>query len=95
MSSPTSPRPEAANASGCPFSGRTFNPFVPPHHENMQALFTQARREQPVFFSEVMGAWVVTRHEDICAALEDTQRFSSNLDSQILESLLPEPRAYR
>ncbi|ATB40751.1 putative cytochrome P450 hydroxylase [Cystobacter fuscus] len=94
MSSPSSPRPEAANASGCPFSARSFNPFAPPQHENMQALFAQARREQPVFFSEAMNAWVVTRHEDICAAVEDTQRFSSKLDSQIFEALLPEPRAY-
>ena len=82
------------NAPHCPFSGATFNPFAPPHHENMQALFAQARREEPVFFSEPLGSWVVTRYEDIHAILQDTRRFSSVIGSQILEMLLPEPREY-
>jgi cytochrome P450 len=94
MSTSTSPRSDAVDASRCPFSGKSFNPFVPPLHEDIQALFAEARREQPVFFSEAMGAWVVTRHEDIYAILQDPRRFSSNLQSQILGVLLPEPRAY-
>ncbi|MCY1074028.1 cytochrome P450 [Archangium lansingense] len=82
------------STSGCPFSGKTFNPFVPPLHENIQALFAEARREQPVFFSEALGAWVVTRYEDIYSVLQDPQRFSSNLESQIRGALHPEAQAY-
>ncbi|OJH33692.1 cytochrome P450 [Cystobacter ferrugineus] len=94
MSTHSSPYPDASVTSGCPFSGRSFNPLAPPLHEHIQALFTQARREQSVFYSEAMGAWVVTRHEEICAILRDPRRFSSHMESQILQSLLPEPRAY-
>ena len=94
MSALPSPLPTAVEASRCPFSDKTLNPLAPPHHESIQALFTQARREQPVFFSEPLGCWVVTRYEDIHAALHDTQRFSSRLDAQLLEALHPEARAY-
>jgi cytochrome P450 len=82
------------DASHCPFSGKTFNPFGPPQNEHIHALFAQARREQPVFFSEALGSWVVTRHEDIYTVLQDPQRFSSNLESQIRGALLPEAQAF-
>lgn len=40
-------------------------------------LFTQSRKECPVFYSPAMKAWVVTRFDDIVAITNDFERFSS------------------
>lgn len=40
-------------------------------------FFARARREEPIFFSEALRAWIVTRHDDICTIARDTARFSS------------------
>jgi pulcherriminic acid synthase len=38
-------------------------------------LFARLREEAPIFFSESMGAWVVSRYDDVRAVLEDKDRF--------------------
>ncbi|MDC0723623.1 cytochrome P450 [Nannocystis bainbridge] len=55
----------------------TFNPMAPDQVVDPYPLYARARREQPVFFAESLGAWVVTRHADIVAVARDTERFSS------------------
>lgn len=40
-------------------------------------LFGDIRRSDGVVFSEALGAWVVTRYDDVRAILRDTERFSS------------------
>lgn len=40
--------------------------FLDPH-----ALFDNMRAEAPVYRSSELGAWVLTRYEDVCAALRD------------------------
>lgn len=60
-----------------PSCGAQHNPLVSPMLDDPHPLFARARRDEPVFFSEAMGAWVVTRHEDICAVARDVARFSS------------------
>ena len=54
-----------------------FNPMTPEQRENPFDVLELARREQPVFFAEAVGLWVVTRHEDVLAVLKDHRNFSS------------------
>lgn len=39
------------------------------------AVFARLREEQPIFFSDRLGAWVVTRHEHVRGVLADDARF--------------------
>jgi len=55
----------------------TFNPFVSPQLDDPYPTLAALREQSPVFFSEMLGAWVVTRYDDISAMLRDTTRFSS------------------
>jgi cytochrome P450 len=57
--------------------GAEYNPLVSPQLENPHAFLARARREEPVFFSQMLKSWVVTRHADISAIVADTARFSS------------------
>jgi cytochrome P450 len=61
--------------------------------DNPHPILNQARHEQPLFFSEAIQAWVVTRYEDIYAIFQDPKRFSSNVDAQARAALHPEARA--
>ena len=40
-------------------------------------MWSRIRDEEPVFYSEAMGAWVVSRYHDARAVLTDPRRFSS------------------
>ena len=40
-------------------------------------LFSQLREEHPVFFSEALGGWVVTRYSDVSEILHDHENYSS------------------
>jgi cytochrome P450 len=68
-----------AAASACPFHsvGAEFSPLSAAHLANPYRFYDRAQREEPVFFSSMLNCWVVTRYEDISAALRDWQRFSS------------------
>ncbi|NTX08357.1 cytochrome P450 [Myxococcus sp. CA040A] len=57
--------------------GSEYRPLDSPQLENPHPFLARARREEPVFFSPALGAWVVTRHADISAVVADTERFSS------------------
>jgi len=57
--------------------GSSFNPFSEEYLANPYAFFAQARRSEPIFFSPLLNAWMVTRYDDIKAILHDPQRFSS------------------
>ncbi|MFC4585000.1 cytochrome P450 [Sphaerisporangium corydalis] len=50
------------------------------------------RHERPVFRSEHLGAYVLTRHEDVRAAYGDAKRFSSEGSLTISRSLADETR---
>lgn len=45
--------------------------------DDPRPFYARARTEEPVFWSELYGMWVVTRYEDVKAVARDTQRFSS------------------
>ncbi|APR77717.1 putative cytochrome P450 hydroxylase [Minicystis rosea] len=57
--------------------------------EDPRPFYARARREEPVFWSESLGLWVVTRHDDVCAVAKDAVRFSS-MDS-ITPQVAPPP----
>src|SRR4051795_11259774 len=40
-------------------------------------FYARVRAEEPVFFSEELGYWVVTRYEDVYAIFKDPATFSS------------------
>ena len=72
------------------FDPHAFDPFAPDQLENPYPLYAQARRDQPVFYSQRLDMWVVTRHDDILAVQKQPERFSSG---QALEatSTMPAP----
>jgi cytochrome P450 len=45
--------------------------------DNFYSFYTQARREEPIFFSPLLNMWVVRRYDDVKAILNDHLRFSS------------------
>jgi cytochrome P450 len=47
------------------------------HLDDPYPFYAQARRAVPIFFSTVLGAWVVTRLADVRAVLRDGETFSS------------------
>jgi cytochrome P450 len=54
-----------------------YQPFSPPQAQNLHEVWSRIRDEEPVFYSEAMGAWVVSRYPDARAVLTDPRRFSS------------------
>lgn len=66
------------------------------YFSNPFPLFTDLRREAPVFFSKSLGGWVVTRYSDVSEILHNHEDYSSKgrvlhlinqLDGQVRERL--------
>jgi cytochrome P450 len=55
-----------------------YNPFVQPHMDNPYPILSRARGTAPVFFSQALGAWVVTRYELVQEILQNTKDFRSS-----------------
>ncbi|MGL5834401.1 MAG: hypothetical protein ACRC1Z_14370, partial [Waterburya sp.] len=58
-------------------SPEKFNPFTPQFFKSPPSAFMEAQQEQPVFFSPTMNMWVVTRHDDLKAVMQDPETFTS------------------
>ena len=58
-------------------------------------IFDQLRAERPIAFNEALGAWVITRYDDVWTVLHDTEHFSSRMPTgpQQLGSVLAESMA--
>src|SRR5204863_6614881 len=69
----------------CPVSTR-FDPFGVSHHEDQAAAQADGG---PVFFSEVLGCYVVTRHADIRQIYADVESFSSQKFADPVTPLCP------
>ena len=54
-----------------------YNPFIPEVHADPYPLYHRLREENPVHWSELLEAWVLTRYDDVVAVLKD-KRFSAN-----------------
>jgi cytochrome P450 len=55
---------------------RSFNPFGP-HTASVYRFLEQARDREPIFFSEPLQAWCVTRYDDIKEIAANPEAFSS------------------
>lgn len=63
---------------GCPFQSSTLAAdFKPYYRPELHAALEAMRREEPVFWSEEIGYWVLTRHADVYSVLHDGERFSA------------------
>ncbi|HMA38066.1 MAG TPA: cytochrome P450 [Chloroflexia bacterium] len=71
----------------------TFNPFVPPQLDDPYPVLAALREHSPVFFSDLLGAWVVTRYDDLSEVLRDPTRFSSQAVAAVPPNLPAEVQA--
>lgn len=73
-----------------------YDPFDTGIQDDPYPVYRQLRDDAPVFRAETSNTWVLSRHEDVIAALLDHQTFSSvngvfptPPDAPFLESFLP------
>jgi cytochrome P450 len=80
------------SASGCPFhpANKDFKPYYGPE---LHAALEAQRRQEPVFWSEEIGYWVLTRYSDVYSVLHDGVRFSSENTTRPVTPMLPESLA--
>jgi cytochrome P450 len=76
----------------CPVGGLEggYNPFVAPQLEDPYPVWARAREGQPVFRSDVLGAWVVTRYDDVVGVLRDPVMFGQNSGRKMFAQACPE-----
>jgi cytochrome P450 len=58
-------------------TGFAFDRFTADNLADPYPLYHRMREEQPVFFAEAFGVWVVSRYDDVRQVLMDPARFSS------------------
>jgi len=61
-----------------------YDPFDPTVAANPHPIYTWLRDEHPVYRSHPTESWVLSRYEDVAAALRDTDRFSSDAMNGVL-----------
>lgn len=76
--------------SHCPFSqqARNFDMFGADFQADPAQALRFSREGEPVFYSEAMGHWIVSRYQDIKAIFKDPITFSAY---NVLEKLVPAP----
>ena len=82
-----------AAAARCPFTGHGAG-YKPFEQEGLHEFFTTARQEQPVFYCEEIGHWVVSRREDVIAVFRNPDQFSAAPALQTINPYPPELVAY-
>jgi cytochrome P450 len=68
--------------------GESYDPLGS-HLQDPYPFYARARREEPVFWSPAVNAWVLTRYEDIRNVLRDPETFSSGNALRPLRPLPP------
>ncbi|MBK0870167.1 cytochrome P450/oxidoreductase [Saccharopolyspora sp. HNM0986] len=71
---------------GCSAQARSFDPFGEDYQQDPPGSLRWSRAEEPVFYSPVLGYWVVTRYADVKAIFQDNIRFSPSI---ALEKITP------
>ncbi|WP_372411720.1 cytochrome P450 [Streptomyces luteireticuli] len=66
--------------------------FLSPASAGLHPLLKQLRDDAPVFFSEELGVWIVTRYDDVLRVLKDAELFPASTRSVILGAYPPEVR---
>ena len=80
---------------GCPYHSKLQAEFKPFDLTNPFPFYQKARTEEPVFYNEELGYWVVTRYADIKEVFGNWQVFlldlrmasSQNIPLQALQPL--------
>ena len=64
---------------GCPVSriGASFTPFQGAYQVDPASSLSEARADEPVFYSPAIDYYVVSRYEDVKAIFKDPERFSA------------------
>jgi cytochrome P450 len=73
--------------------GTRYQPFAGEQLEDPYAFYAIARREEPIFFSDVLKMWIVTRYDDVRAVLKEPTLFSSKDSIKSIAPLCPEALA--
>lgn len=55
-----------------------YDPLRPPDSDDPHAALAEARRTEPVFHSDAVNAWIITRYADVVKLAGDTRRLSSS-----------------
>lgn len=84
-----------AHETKCPVGalGDRYNPFATPQLDNPFPIWAQARAESPVFYSQVLGAWVVTTYADVVTVLRNPGVFGPIASRKIFAESCPEAEA--
>jgi cytochrome P450 len=75
-------------------SALTFDPYDYDFHEDPYPTYARLRAEAPLFHSEPDDLWVLSRHEDILAALRNDTTFSNRMGVS-LDASAWSPEAHR
>jgi cytochrome P450 len=54
-----------------------FNPYSRRLHANPYPAYASLQERSPVYYNERFGFWVISRYDDVQAALKDWRTFSS------------------
>lgn len=73
--------------------GTRYQPFSGEQLEDPYSFYAVARREEPIFFSDVLKMWIVTRYDDVHSVLKEPKLFSSKDSIKSIDSLCPEALA--
>jgi len=80
---------------GCPVSANAaaFDPFSDPYQQDPPDYVRWAREQEPVFYSPVLGYWIVARYDDIKAIFRDNLTFSPSIALEKITPTGPEANA--
>lgn len=75
----------------CPFASRSrqaalFDAFDEPYQVDPAEALRWSREREPVFYSDKLGYWVVSRYADVKAVFRDTAAFSPSI---VLDKVTP------
>ncbi len=87
--------PAATTAGVCPVSARAaaFDPFSDAYQQDPPDYVRWAREQEPIFYSPVLGYWVVTRYDDVKAIFRDNLTFSPSIALEKITPTGPEANA--
>jgi cytochrome P450 len=81
------------NIQGCPYHSQLAQTFKPFDLTEPFPFYKKSREEEPIFFSEELGYYVVSRFEDIKAIFGNWKVFASENAQQPLKPILPKAKA--
>ena len=70
--------------------GERFNPLAGSQLEDPYSFYAEARRDEPVFFSEALRMWCVTRYDDARTVMGNPALFSAKESLKSIVEICPE-----